>query len=278
MSSIIDALKKSDQNRNSDQQADVNNIQFSDNPPPKSRKGFWLLVIVLLLIAAGIYAWQQGWHHKLLSYFVENQPTATVEKANQAPQKVSEKTDKKAVARDNSLQQPAGHQLIPPKQSDIKAKTEQIRKEKQNNVLKEEPIKPVKIDTAAIKPLKQNHQDQQADNKSDNKSVKPEQNKKAAANMTATDRVNIEDKKSLEPTLKQDYLLLHQIDFAIRKNIPTVKINIHIYDPEPENRMVLINGERFNIGDSIENVLTVSDIVKEGIVVSFENIEFLIPK
>jgi hypothetical protein len=42
--------------------------------------------------------------------------------------------------------------------------------------------------------------------------------------------------------------------------------------------MVLINGERFNIGDTIEELVTIEDIVQEGVVVKFENVKFLIPK
>ena len=166
------------------------------------------------------------------------------------------------------------NQLIPPKQSEIKAQTKKINQKVKNppsSANKEEPtqadaftnknnqIKPVKTPsvpatadtTEKIKPI--------------NDVIKP------------TDSSKPKD-RSLEPMLKQDFLLIHQIDYAIRKDIPEIKINIHIYDPEPDNRMVLINGERYNIGDTISESVDITDIVQEGIVVTYQDIKFLIPK
>ena len=87
-----------------------------------------------------------------------------------------------------------------------------------------------------------------------------------------------DNRKMLEPKLTQDYLLIHQIDFEIRKNIPPIKLNIHIYDPDPANRMIIMNGVKFVTGDMIEELVKVKEIVKEGVVLEFENMRFLVPK
>ncbi|MCB1581726.1 MAG: general secretion pathway protein GspB [Marinicella sp.] len=286
MSSIIDALKKSDQNRNNEQTAGVNNISFSDNPPPKSRRGFWLLVTFLLIVAGGVYAWQQGWHYQLKAYLTQNDSTATEPQADLKPVRQNKASAKPANSSQTTQPKSStGNQLTPPKQSDIKAKSEQIQKEKLTQNAPDE-LKTISKNNRSTKPLKSTHEASVNADNSELTQHKPKQTKqdndlvvKKAEPTPSSDSDSVTvKKKPLEPTLKQDYLLLHQIDFAIRKNIPPVKINIHIYDPDPENRMVLINGERYNIGDSIGDVLTVSDIVKEGIVVSYENLRFLIPK
>ena len=276
MSSIIDALKKSDQNRTSENQSGINDINFSDTRTPKSRRGFWLLVVVLLLVTVGVFAWQQGWHQKLLTAFENNEPKIeTVEqkpitKNTPATKTVTNKEKDPATVK----QQTPNNQLVPPKQDEIKQKAELAKKQELNsiNIAKVEDNKKVEQKPEALEIV---------DDKSKKIKVlgtaakKQEQIEPKDPTKTPNKKP---DNSSLEPTLKQDYLLLHQIDFTIRKNIPKIKINIHIYDPEPENRMVLINGERYNIGDQIEAVLTIIDIVQEGIVVSFENLEFLIPK
>ncbi len=87
-----------------------------------------------------------------------------------------------------------------------------------------------------------------------------------------------QNRKDLEPTLKQDYLLVHQIDFETRKNIPVIKLNIHIYDPDPENRMVILNGVKYATGDIIDELVTVEEINQQGVVLKFESVTFLIPK
>lgn len=279
MSSIIDALKKSDKNRTNENKSGIDEINFSDTNKPKNRRGFWLLVLFLLVVAAGVFAWQQGWHHKILSVMDNNEqttesavPKPTVSKTKDSKQtpKVAQKDKEPATVKN----QTAKNQLIPPQQKTIKEKAELARKKALSGV-KDTQLNNNKKPTEELATLAKVDTKSEALKEVEAPAINQEQNN--TENPTKKP-ITKQDKSSLEPALKQDYLLLHQIDFAIRKNIPKIKLNIHIYDPEPENRMVLINGERYNIGDQIEDVLTVTDIVQEGIVVSYENIQFLIPK
>ena len=60
--------------------------------------------------------------------------------------------------------------------------------------------------------------------------------------------------------------------------MPKIKLNIHVYDENPKNRIVVINGVRFAIGDLIEETVLVKDIVRSGVVLEMEDKEFLVPK
>jgi len=272
MSSIIDALKKSDQNRNGDSEATVNQINFSENPAPKSRRGFWLLVGFLLLVALGAYAWKQGWHHSLMEQV--NTWTQSTEATNTAETTVQQakttETEPTVVAQSDE-KQADNNKLIPPKQSEIKtASIEQEKARQQNKATVQNPTveaAPQQKAKPTVTKKDQTVAEAKPVTQPTTKPVKKQRKDKGDGN-----------KKALQPRLQQDYLLLHQIDYAIRKNIPPIKVSIHIYDPDPDNRMVLINGDRYNVGDSIESTLTIEEIVKEGIVVSYENIKFLIPK
>ncbi len=269
MSSIIDALKKSDKNRTTETGANVNQIKFSNEPPEKSRRGFWLLVIILLLVAGAVFAWQRGWHHAVIAkahqWLGEQESSEPVENKTNQAQTEAAKPNKQPTANtakpNTALQNTnRANKLTPPKADEVKAKSNDKKTTKTTTVVAENPAK-------ADTPKEQTEENKQDTIKliSDNKK---EEIKKLLE----------EDRKALEPNLKQDYLLIHQINFEIRKNIPPVKLNIHIFDPEPENRMVIMNGVKFVTGDVIEELVTVKEIVKEGVVLEFENIRFLVPK
>jgi len=270
MSSIIDALKKSDQSRNPEKHSDLGQINFSERPN-KSRKGFWLLVITLLVVAFGVFAWQQNWlpdwTHSVSTLF----NTDSKQDKPQNPTFQAEKTVNNSVDQ----QQTKPHKLVPPKQSDIKAQTQQVRKNKAHN------------NNTTSKQASENQITKPSTSQSKQDSILPVDHSlqpKDSENSASIEKISKKEKadkdinEKTQPQRKQDYLLIHQVDFSIRQNIPAVKISVHIYDPKPENRMVLINGEMYAIGDTIEEVLTIEDILKEGVVMSFENLEFLIPK
>lgn len=277
MSSIIDALKKSDQNRNGDQVSQINNIKLGDQAKQSSKRGFWLLLFVLLIIAGGVLAWQQGWHHSAINYLKSWSSQSTDKQASTNKQMGA--TEPVTQSKPNNPQATANNQLLPPKQSDIKAQSKQVKMKQDKPGLVEKPetavITPVdktnNSKSQQIEPLKQASQNTQL-----SQTNKPAEKNKDSSDNNQTVSKNTET--SMQPTLQQDYFLLHQLDFSIRKNIPPVKLNIHIFDPNPDKRMVLINGEKYSIGDLIADVITVEDITKEGVIVKFQEYNILIPK
>lgn len=265
MSSIIDALKKSDDNRNADDSSSVNQIKFSDNEPPTSRKGFWLLVIILLLVAGGVFAWQQGWHNTIVANtksLMGSDPQTSINTSSEPqiskPQQ-STTPEKSTLENQNKLVPPKTTTVIDraAKQRNQEHTAQQTKKTEMANI--ESPdIKAtgIKVDESIDEIVP----------------VEMKKDSTIVANKTS------KSKNSKEPQLKQDYLLVHQIPFEIRKNIPPIKLSIHIYDPEPENRMVLMNGVKLGVGDVIEELVEIKDITKEGVVLKFESVEFLVPK
>ena len=282
MSSIIDALKKSDHNRTNETGAQVNQIQFGQEPPPKSRRGFWLLVMLLLLVAFGTFSWTQGWHHIAINKtknILGLDPTNSSFASNDQSDSEAPNTDidqnniknaTKPLPKDNQ-------KLTPPQTDEVKAKSlATIESNTQDENQKQQQLEVIASREAG------NEKQQNTDKISKSDELNPK------TNTDDTDTVDITTEKTamvakkkrnaLEPALKQDYLLIHQIDFEIRKNIPPVKLNIHIFDPVPENRMVVLNGVKYATGDLIEEIVEVEEINREGVVLNFENIKFLIPK
>lgn len=282
MSSIIDALKKSDSNRNSETGKNINQVNFTTNNKKPSRKGFWLLVVLLLLTAFGVFAWQQEWHHDFMSVakgWFKTEQTVGIEK-------VTEVAKPETKAKPNT----AENKLTPPS-------SVQVRERSNNNKQTKNQVANNNRDAAHDSEQPTSDQIVPRDGKAQNQA---ERSKATAEDQLTVVKNNLADKqqkqqpdkpnkkeanskqqannKRLKPVLQQDYLLVHQLDFEIRKNIPPIKLNIHIYDPLPENRLIMMNGVKYQTGDVIEEIVTVEEINKEGVVLKFENIKFLIPK
>ncbi|WP_223787289.1 general secretion pathway protein GspB [Marinicella meishanensis] len=276
MSSIIDALKKSAQNRSSQQESAANTINFSQESPPQSRRGFWLLVLLLLLVVGGLLAWQQGWHHAVMAQ-AQSWLGSTPEQPAAATQ-TNEPTEPPA-ARPGPTAKPATPpttRLTPPKAAEVKAQSAAEKSRNDTPTTTAEQATQSNPEPAAERPPAVPSEPVAED------TITVVENRNSSETETApetpTEEPAADDRMMLQPQLQQDYLLIHQIDFAIRKNIPPIKLNIHIFDPDPDKRMVILNGVKFLTGDVIEELVTVDEIVKEGVVLKFENIRFLVPK
>ncbi len=278
MSSIIDALKKSDHNRTNEAGAQINQIQFGQEPPPKSRRGFWLFVISLLFVAFGAFSWTQGWHHIAIAKtkdILGLDPTKSIFASKNQIETDASSTDIDPEIIKNATKPSLrnNQKLTPPQTDEVKEKsiaTTEAKKATENQRKQQLEVIAARETNAAIKQSK----DDQKKTKNDNIATMEDADKVAEEVKLLTKK----RRNTLEPALKQDYLLIHQIDFEIRKNIPPIKLNIHIFDPVPENRMVVLNGVKYSTGDTIEEIIQVEEINREGVVLNFESIKFLIPK
>jgi len=93
----------------------------------------------------------------------------------------------------------------------------------------------------------------------------------------ATDRTTAEHPH--DPAVKrQKYRYLYQLPFSIRKQLPALTLNIHVYDDDPAHRLVVINGLDLGIGDPIEGTeVVVKDILPEGALLEADGEAFLLP-
>jgi hypothetical protein len=73
-------------------------------------------------------------------------------------------------------------------------------------------------------------------------------------------------------------LMLYQ-DLAVANgsNLPELRLDMHVYDPKPQNRFALINMHRMREGESIKDV-RVEAITPEGVVMSHNGTKFLLPR
>ncbi|MFU8830996.1 MAG: general secretion pathway protein GspB [Wenzhouxiangella sp.] len=73
-----------------------------------------------------------------------------------------------------------------------------------------------------------------------------------------------------------EYIRAWELPLSVRRNMPELKLTIHVYSVDEQNRFVLINGERFVTGEMIRDGARLVDIRREGAVVDFRDYRFLL--
>ena len=62
-----------------------------------------------------------------------------------------------------------------------------------------------------------------------------------------------------------------QLPVQVQKALPALSFTVHIYSAKPSSRMVKINGMRLREGDPISSALTLKEITKDGVILSYNN-------
>lgn len=73
-----------------------------------------------------------------------------------------------------------------------------------------------------------------------------------------------------------EYVRAWELPLSIRRALPAMTLNIHVFSEQPEERFVLINSERYIIGDELPDGVRLVDIRREGAVVDYRDYRFLL--
>lgn len=65
---------------------------------------------------------------------------------------------------------------------------------------------------------------------------------------------------------------------AVRADVQEIKFSVLVYAKEPEDRFVLINGQRLGEGDSSQPGLVVEEIRRDGVIFSYRLYQFLVER
>ena len=61
-------------------------------------------------------------------------------------------------------------------------------------------------------------------------------------------------------------------------DLPALHMDLHVYDPNPRKRFVMLNMQKLRQGDALANGVTVVKIRPDGVVLSYQGREFLLPR
>ena len=79
--------------------------------------------------------------------------------------------------------------------------------------------------------------------------------------------------KKGRPEVKEAVTDFSQLPVSIRQQLPEISISLHFYSKKPQRRKVSVNGRMLGESDRLDN-LTVEEITPDGVIFSFQGIRF----
>jgi general secretion pathway protein B len=64
----------------------------------------------------------------------------------------------------------------------------------------------------------------------------------------------------------------------IRRELPEMVVNIHIYVTHEAQRVLYINNRQYRRGDTIQGVIAIEEIVPDGVVMQYRGVRFKLPR
>lgn len=92
---------------------------------------------------------------------------------------------------------------------------------------------------------------------------------------TAPTRSSEDPMESWSPSAAE-YVRVWELPLSVRRNLPELRLSIHVFAAEEDQRFVLVNGERFITGDMISSSVRLVEIRREGAVVDYRDYRFLL--
>lgn len=71
--------------------------------------------------------------------------------------------------------------------------------------------------------------------------------------------------------------LLREMPDAYRAQFPVRTLDVHVYDPDPARRWIMVSGKRYGEGQLLDSGPRVAEIVDSGVIFDFQNARVLLP-
>lgn len=279
MSILLEALRKSEKGQRSREVPTIH----TEVPSESSSEPQWTLPVVLLIVIAliicGWFVWHQYW---VPSDDVGVADKATAEAGNsapsvQAPEPTGQKKAKQAAADDtnvtgaNSASANSADRPSAQKSGRPRTPTESYQPPPDNAANSSAPG-----GTQKTAPGKAGQTKSKARAAPDTKN---------AADAGAAKAQSKPKQLAAETPPKQEYrpqkpqpIGYWELPDSVREVIPVIKFSVLVYDKNPPNRFVLINGERLGEGDSFQQGVEVKEIRRDGVIFSYRLYQFLVEK
>src|SRR3546814_12272962 len=62
-----------------------------------------------------------------------------------------------------------------------------------------------------------------------------------------------------------------------REQFPVRTLDVHVYDPDPAKRWVMIDGKRYREGDTLASGPQIAQIIESGVVFDYQGAQDLLP-
>lgn len=243
MSYILDALKKSEKERQRGAVPDLLTVQDILVQEPEKRSMWPYLLLIALLLNAGLFMW----------WFGPSQP--------KKPKVVAQTTVSHPVELPKTINPGGGEDA---EKSVPKAETRRgkpVDMQQQNNLLtvKEEPSEKVAGRPIPMTDMNASREIPQA-----------------VPQGTAVNTIRSEPKPALhnEAVIENRVYNLNELPSSIQQSLPAFSISTLIHSSDPASRMVKINGQTMREGQDLIAGLKLEEITADGVIFRYHNYRF----
>lgn len=289
MSSILDALNKSEAERRSAPPGLNTPIHFAGKPPPRRRKS-WLLPV--LAVAALALAWAGG----LFDFGSSSDDQIATDSAAANPAEPASPD----VASLSPPDDAAGDAppAVDPQPAPVVAEAPPARRRggfgphpapaatsstdaapaPTDATAVTEPSTPAPAASAPLVPPPQPVAEQAPSKPEHPETTPATTTPPPPAQQTAQPVVQAAPATAANETRGNDGIpSLNDLPFATRKGLPALSLTMHLYGADPARRMILLNGVQARDGDELEGGIQIRAIRPDGVVIVYEGTEFVLP-
>lgn len=245
MSILLEALRKSEKNQHLREAPTIHSDDQPDSASEPLPTGMLALMLVVTLFVSGWFVWRQYRPPTVIS-----QPPVTQVVNETQVDSTPEPEDKQGNQATN----------LEPDASTSSAQT-------RTPVESYEP------------PVTDDPQPEQAE-----QDVASESVAQRVAQKTDNTQARPRQASSTEPAEKQYHpgepepITYWELPDAVRASVPEIKFSVLVFATKPEDRFVLINGERLGEGDTAQPGLVVKEIRRDGVIFSYRLYQFLVER
>ncbi len=252
MSFILNALRKSEQERQALQAENVTDKVLLPQPPQNSSKTTKLLVFLLIanvVVIAGVV------------WLVRNNATTTNTTAQTPlPAQPTQEAKLEPKIIDKPIQPQKQEQKAEPETISI---AELIDKEKPEPAPL--PVRPIITQKPATEIIK----------KPAAITDKSEPRPLTASEIAAA--IDESDEPEATPVM-QDIPFLTELPFEFRQSVPKFTVNVFVYSQAPEERFVMIDMVKYKTGQQIKDAMLLKEILPDSFIVEYQNQVFRIKR
>jgi general secretion pathway protein B len=258
MSYILDALKKSEKERQRGVLPDMLTVQDIVAEKPAKNLHWVYVLAAALLLNAGALVWWLGFSHTNKSNVVQTSKTDNIspfsmkESAQAVPGRVMPSADPtQSITSEFS---PADRNTAPVIENSKPATS--VKNQHAPNVLQEVRTHPV----------------------SANNTIKLSEPAPAKSDQSAgTGRITSDPAEDLSEMPDENKLYkLHELPSAIRQNLPVFSVSALLYSSNPDSRMVRINEQMIHEGQDLTAGVKLEEIARDGIILRYQKYRFYV--
>ena len=246
MSILLEALRKSEKNQNPPEAPDIHSEDESARNAESIQTGPLAILLVLALFASGWFVWNQYQAPEGVY-----QPPVTL--SNNKPAGSDTQATEIATAAVETPQASSSSEVagkpVERATTPVESYQQAVKDISKAKPAKKKPATPANVQAVA-KPVPETKKSRPVVKKS---SVKP---------------------RPLEP----EPITYWELPDSVRTDVAEIKFSVLVYAKQPEDRFVLINGQRLTEGDSVQPGLVIEEIHRDGVIFSYRLYRFLVER